>query len=239
MGARKGKPDLIAVQETSEREMSAVAGDIVVQQIALLGVADDAVGQYLAREAGRVARTESVIPVVTTRDFRQLSQISARFQPAAILLDEALLEGTALAEPLAHLSALAPVVLIAPVERQPEIAAIVANGELDFVARTGDFAPLAVSLMERHLRAARRMAAPPSRSDFPEELGEIFRHEINNPLTGILGNAELLLSHRERLSQIDRQRLQTVVDLAVRLRETTRRLSDQWQSNHCRSFKSA
>jgi CheY-like chemotaxis protein len=47
-----------------------------------------------------------------------------------------------------------------------------------------------------------------------------------NPLTGILGNAELVLSHRSRLPPADAQRLQTVVDLAVRLRETTRRLSN-------------
>ena len=51
-------------------------------------------------------------------------------------------------------------------------------------------------------------------------------HEINNPLTGILGNAELVLAHREHLSQLAIQRLETVVDLAVRLRENIRRLSD-------------
>ena len=47
--------------------------------------------------------------------------------------------------------------------------------------------------------------------------------------TGILGNAELLLSHRDRLSAVDTRRLQTVVDLAVRLRETIRRLSDSFE----------
>ncbi len=66
----------------------------------------------------------------------------------------------------------------------------------------------------------------PPWAEFHGDLGEIFRHEINNPLTGILGNAELLLAHRERLNSMDTQRLQTVVGLAVRLRETIRRLSD-------------
>lgn len=222
--------------------MGVVASKAIVnaQQVALLGVADDSLGQLIAREAGRVARTESMMPVVTTRDFGQLCELSARFQPAAILLDEALMDGAALAGPLSRLAALAPVVLIAPVERQREIAAIVASGEVDFVARTGDYGTLAVGLFERRLRAARNAAfAPESWGDFPGDLGEIFRHEINNPLTGILGNAELLLSHRERLSHIDTQRLQTVVDLAVRLRETTRRLSDAWQAGHRRSLKSA
>ena len=64
------------------------------------------------------------------------------------------------------------------------------------------------------------------------DLGTIFRHEINNPLTGILGNAELVLAHRDHLSAVDTQRLQTVVDLAVRLRETVRRLSNAWEHQH-------
>lgn len=212
---------------------------VTTQQIALLGVADDAAGQYIAREAGRIARSESMMPVVTTREFAQLRELSARFQPAAILVDESLMEGVALAEPLAQLAAQAPVVLIAAVERQAEVAAIIAAGEVDFVARTGDFAPLAVGLMERRLRRARvPNFLPGDWGEFSEDLGEIFRHEINNPLTGILGNAELLLSHRERLSLVDTQRLQTVVDLAVRLRETTRRISNAWESQR-RALKSA
>jgi len=37
-----------------------------------------------------------------------------------------------------------------------------------------------------------------------------------------------LLSHGGKLAPADIQRLQTVVELAVRLRETIRRLSDAW-----------
>jgi len=59
------------------------------------------------------------------------------------------------------------------------------------------------------------------------DFAAILRHEINNPLTGILGNAELLLAHnRERLPVAAVQRVETIVDLAVRLREATRRLSN-------------
>jgi signal transduction histidine kinase len=212
---------------------------LTTQRIALLGVTDDATGQRIAREVSRIARVESTIPVVTTRNFAELRELSARVQPVVILLDEGLAKGVELAELLRRLVSLSPVVLIAAVERQVEIASVIASGEVDFVARTGDYAPVAVSLMERRLRGARAAELPPgSWSDFPEDLGEVFRHEINNPLTGILGNAELLLSHRERLSLIDTQRLQTVVDLAVRLRETTRRLSSLWESQR-RSLKSA
>ena len=67
--------------------------------------------------------------------------------------------------------------------------------------------------------------------DATSELAEIFRHEINNPLTGILGNAELLLAHGAHLNSVDVQRVQTVVELAVRLRETIRRVSDVIESN--------
>jgi signal transduction histidine kinase len=66
-----------------------------------------------------------------------------------------------------------------------------------------------------------------------ENFGEVFRHELNNPLTGILGNAELLLAeiHRNRDGQLPAgglQRLETIAALAVRLRETIRRLSQEW-----------
>jgi signal transduction histidine kinase len=63
-------------------------------------------------------------------------------------------------------------------------------------------------------------------TDIPGDIETIFRHEINNRLIGILGNAELVLAHADRLSPTDTQRLQTVVDLSVRLRETVRRLGN-------------
>jgi signal transduction histidine kinase len=55
---------------------------------------------------------------------------------------------------------------------------------------------------------------------------------VNNPLTGILGNAELLLNRREGLPPQAIARLETIAELAVRLRETIRRLSDCWESSH-------
>jgi len=60
----------------------------------------------------------------------------------------------------------------------------------------------------------------------------VLRHELNNPLTGILGNAELLLAEMCRKNdgrwpQGAQQRLETIGGLAVRLRETVRRLSQQ------------
>ena len=43
------------------------------------------------------------------------------------------------------------------------------------------------------------------------------RHEINNPLTGVLGQAQLLL--REDLSERARKRVETIEGMAIRLRD--------------------
>src|SRR5271169_661856 len=68
-----------------------------------------------------------------------------------------------------------------------------------------------------------------------DDFGEVLRHELNNPLTGILGNAELLLAevHRKNdgtLPHGGEHRLETIAALAVRLRETVRRLSQEWEA---------
>jgi nitrogen-specific signal transduction histidine kinase len=85
------------------------------------------------------------------------------------------------------------------------------------------------------LNAGRRRKEPSVTVErFPAEVShqvaEIFRHEINNPLTGIPGKAELVLAHENRMSVTDIQRLRTIVDLAVRLRETIRRLTHMLQT---------
>jgi signal transduction histidine kinase len=53
-----------------------------------------------------------------------------------------------------------------------------------------------------------------------DEVAEVIarvRHEINNPLAGVLGQAQLLL--REELSDKARKRAQTIEELALRLRD--------------------
>ena len=50
------------------------------------------------------------------------------------------------------------------------------------------------------------------------------RHEINNPRAGVLGQAQLLL--REELSERSRKRVQTIEDLALRLRDVVAQLRD-------------
>jgi signal transduction histidine kinase len=121
-----------------------------------------------------------------------------------------------------------PVIVVAAPERQTELTFLLTSGAADFVARTGNFVPVAVGLVERRIRLASVQMdgicggrGEECKGDF----GEILRHEVNNPLTGILGNAEMLLARRDRLPASAVERLETIANLAVRLRETVRRLS--------------
>jgi signal transduction histidine kinase len=124
----------------------------------------------------------------------------------------------------------APVVVVAEPEQQAKLAPAIVSGRVDFVVRRGNYAALAAGLVERRVRLSDAMRRPASL--FEEELsgdfGEILRHEVNNPLTGILGNAELLLAGCEGLPPGSFERLKTIAQLAVRLRETVRRLSRAW-----------
>jgi len=196
---------------------------------ALLGVP----GPQLARRISHDLKRQSddrTIRIATT-----LTQLIESFTESAaevILVDDKLVEGVCLSEFLKQLTVSAPVVFLADPQRQGEIVRFVTAGRLDFVARAGDFAPLVVGLLDRRLRenASGSVGQYRTHREIPGELAEIFRHEINNPLTGILGNAELLLAHGAHFSSVDVQRIQTVVELAVRLRETIRRVSDTIES---------
>ncbi len=50
------------------------------------------------------------------------------------------------------------------------------------------------------------------------------RHELNNPLTGVLGQSQLLL--REELNDKARKRAQTIEDLAIRMRDIVGQLRE-------------
>jgi two-component system NtrC family sensor kinase len=54
------------------------------------------------------------------------------------------------------------------------------------------------------------------------ELVARVRHEINNPLTGVLGQSQLLL--REELNDKARKRAQTIEELAIRMRDIVAQL---------------
>jgi signal transduction histidine kinase len=68
---------------------------------------------------------------------------------------------------------------------------------------------------EQELRA--QIAEYDKKMDDIAELVTRVRHEINNPLTGVLGQAQLLL--REELNEKARRRVETIEQLAIRLRD--------------------
>lgn len=68
---------------------------------------------------------------------------------------------------------------------------------------------------EEQLRA--RITAYEAQLDEIAEMVARVRHEINNPLTGVLGQAQLLL--REDLSERARKRVETIEGMAIRLRD--------------------
>ena len=173
--------------------------------------------------------------IALASDWTELAARAARLNPQAIIFDDSILPADVSLEEAARRMALsAPVIVIAPTEKQSQLISLLSTDEINFVARSGEFISLAAALLERHLRT---QSDPEFHSawtaDLPSDFAEILRHEINNPLTGILGNAELLLSQlRPNLTPVSVQRLETVVDLAVRLRETIRCLSTEWERQH-------
>jgi signal transduction histidine kinase len=173
--------------------------------------------------------------------------------PAVILLVERTLAPEAsaardnqppLAESVTVLADCAPTVVVGNAEQQAGLQTLLAGGSVDFVTRALGCLPVALGLVERRLRRSNgwksaRMARPlameePSADFEVRDFGEVLRHELNNPLTGILGNAELLLVELRRkkvpLPPQTERRLETIATLAVRMRETVRRLSDEWEA---------
>jgi signal transduction histidine kinase len=150
-----------------------------------------------------------------------------------------------LAAALTLLSGFAPVVVLGPPRLQEELAPLLAAKSAEFIALAGNHLREVLARIERRLWQSRResVALPVVEMHAAlgdEDFGEILRHELNNPLTGILGNAELLLTEVRRrkdgrLPQDAQQRLETITALAVRLRETVRRLSQQLEERHTRA----
>jgi signal transduction histidine kinase len=167
----------------------------------------------------------------TSPDVIVLEDVSPGAQPEDPLRRAPRLKAT-----VSSLAAYAPVVVICAPECRSELSALVSAGAADYVERSADCFPLALEHIERRLESScsmgRSLSAPLAVAS--EDFGEVLRHELNNPLTGILGNAELLLAEIRRkndgrLPQGGQQRVETIAALAVRLRETVRHLSQEWR----------
>jgi signal transduction histidine kinase len=79
-----------------------------------------------------------------------------------------------------------------------------------------------VAPTEQHLRSL--VAEHEAKITKIADLVAHVRHEINNPLTGVIGQVQLLL--REELSETARRRVETIEQLAVRIRDTVAQLRD-------------
>ena len=222
------------------------------QEQTILLVSDDAALCAGARKQlethGSGRRVAAVSTVDAARD------IVVHAAPTVILLEEsAVANACDHAEHTAHehrmeaivsaLAQYAPVVVLAGASHEHELCALVATGLADFVPRSATCLSTAIDLIEERLRqtAEEPIGTSPLLRDEnnQEAFGETLRHELNNPLTGILGNAELLLAEVRRkndgqLPNGGQQRLETIAALAVRLRETVRRLSQDWENRHRR-----
>jgi len=165
-------------------------------------------------------------------------KLFAHRPPAVIFLDESAIDsqrdGHSLESAAALLTETAPVVVSAAPGKQDALAFLISSGAVDFVPRNNDFMFVAARKLDRRVYMGHQST---SIVEFPnralaDDFGEVLRHEVNNPLTGILGNTELLLAQRDRLPPAAVERLQTIAELAVRLRETVRRLSNAWDKGH-------
>jgi signal transduction histidine kinase len=163
--------------------------------------------------------------------------------PSVILLAEQLRdselngETSRLEKVVKVLGMYAPVVVMGMASRGVSINALIASDAADYVPRAEGSMSVALGLLERRLDRARRItdSAPGSMDGWSRDFAEVLRHELNNPLTGILGNAELLLSEINRkkdgrLPYGGLERVETIAALAMRMRETVRRLSHQWET---------
>ena len=220
---------------------------IQAREHTILLVSDDA--ELCAAARREFEAREGGLRIAAVRTVEAACRIVEGAAPSVILLEET--SATAESEgPVAKMPRLnsvvsalalhAPVVVIGGPGQESELASLVAAGAADFVERAGDCLPLALEMVERRLRRAEQVADAQPLADeknalHGEAFGELLRHEMNNPLTGILGNAELLLAEVRRkndgrLPHGGQQRLETIAALAVRLRETIRRLSQECES---------
>lgn len=88
---------------------------------------------------------------------------------------------------------------------------------------------------EHELR--RKLAEGEARlAEIADEVARI-RHEINNPLTGVIGQAQLLLRGSD-LDETARRRVETIEQLSIRIRDIVARLRDVQRPHQGQDFES-
>lgn len=95
---------------------------------------------------------------------------------------------------------------------------IQARGTRDIAALGERFNEMAAKLKHSHAEQERRGAMG--------RLGSAIRHDINNPLSTIIGNVELLMERYENRDKELAMRLDTVLNSALRIAEVVKRTQD-------------
>lgn len=221
-----------------------------IREQTVLLISDDA--RLCARTRRELQSREENLRVAMVNSIDAARRAVEHEAPAVIVLEEAALRSGDESGPrhrldavVSSLAGFAPVVVLGNAIRPAELDALVAAGAADYVGLPDANLPTAAEMVERRLKQSRAVEEQVKAAKLDtltadaggaaEEFGQLLRHELNNPLTGILGNAELLLSEVRRnndgmLPQGGQMRLETIAALAVRLRETIRRLSQEWES---------
>ena len=188
-----------------------------------------------------VTRNGNGTSVPVAANLRQARTHLRKAKPDVIFMDEAAIGDRPIGRAVREFARAARVVCLMHRDRQAEVSELgdlILQERVVVVRRQGRFLPRLAAMLDGNLKE--ESEASPTRTPdpavAPEGFGEILRHEVNNPLTGILGNAELLLARRDSLPPAAVHRLETIAELAIRLRETIRRLSNTWDLNdHVRS----
>jgi signal transduction histidine kinase len=195
----------------------------------LLVTADAELAGRLTESLARGRSAPHVVVAATLERARHRLEMGA---PSVIFLDQTLTGEGPLELLTREMARRSPVVMAVSPAHQGELAPLISMGEVDCVTTTGNFLPIILALLNRRLRWIQHSLQYEEAlaADEAVDFGSLLRHELNNPLTGILGNAEMLLRHDEGLAHDAILRVETIADLAVRLRETIRRISNAWEA---------
>jgi hypothetical protein len=87
---------------------------------------------------------------------RQLGALLECYPPQVIVVDEILVDGSG--DVVKKLTAVAPVILLARLDRFGDAARILIHEDVECIAQTGDYVSLLAALVERHVRWARQPA---------------------------------------------------------------------------------
>jgi signal transduction histidine kinase len=209
----------------------------------MLVVSNDALLCAAARRELESRRPDVRVSAVSSVE-TALQIIEAAAPGVVLLAEESGLQGGGqpmqLDSAVNALAVYAPVVVMGTAERETCLKALIAAGVADYVPRSEGCMNDALDLLENRLARRQQISESlPAKAaqEWSKDFAEVLRHELNNPLTGILGNAELLLAEIARkkdgkLPHGGLERVETIAALAMRMRETVSQLSHQWETRN-------